>query len=175
MSEEVDFILDELASVVAAQSEPLRRIDRDRDITYVGAAAVANTSDDDIIRTKSGDPTVANYVGASLADESLTPIGTEYDHDIERTVAVRVEGADVTQGGHIDPADNNGVPFAGADGLVDAVREAILAERTFPAASGPDIDYHSLRVENVSPDLAAADFTYRTDLDVVFEGYEDLP
>jgi hypothetical protein len=174
MSAEVEFVLDTLASVVTNQTHPLRRVDRDNTLTYLGDNTVANTADSDILETKEGDLTEANYVGVSFVDENTEPIGTEYDHDIERVVGVRIEGLDSDEWGYIDPDGNDGVPFTGSNSLSKAIRDAILDKRSFPSVGAPDVGYHSLRIDNYEADSNSHGDYYRTDFDVVFEGYEDL-
>ncbi|MEA5387123.1 hypothetical protein VB779_08680 [Haloarculaceae archaeon H-GB11] len=160
MSSEVEWVLDELSSVVAAVSEPLVRVNRD-------------TSEllEDSARSMTGDLTDANFVGATLADVSSTPIGTEYDHRREAVVGVRIEGLHHSEWGHIDPDGVEGIAF---DSLVNQIRDALLAQRTFPDAGGTDVSYTDLRIENEAPQSANYSDYFRHDLDVRFVGYENL-
>jgi len=163
MSSEVDFVLDQLASVVNAQpaAHPLRRVDRDDSDDLDGS-----------IRTREAELQAANYVGASLADESTSPVGSAYDHDYERVVGLRIEGLHHSQYGHVDPDGANGVVW---DDLVHSIRHELLGSRTFPAAGRSDVDYTDLRLQNEAPQSADYADYYRYDADIVFRGYETLP
>jgi hypothetical protein len=147
---------------------PLERIDRDN------STLVSDDGHDERIR--SAELQTTNYVSATFADRSTTPIGTEYDHDLEVVVGVRIEGLHADEHGHVDPdADlTGGSPVPWAE-LVDAVRRAILAGREFPDTGAANVGYTDLRVTNEAPDAAAYGDYYRTDFDVVFNGFESLP
>lgn len=170
----VAWVLDELGTVVDAQpaDHPLRRVDRDNSQVYEGAQTVDMSSP---IRDRTGDLQEANFVGASLADRSGTPIGTEYDLDLETVVGIRIEGAHHSEWGHIDPAGTDGVVFEGADGsLVEQIRSAIYDGRRFPDAGRVDVSFTHLTITNeVSQSSDWADY-YRYDFDVVFDGFEEL-
>lgn len=114
-----------------------------------------------------------NAVGASLATRSTTPRGTEYDHNVETVVSIRVEGLHGSEWGQIESA----AAFAG---LVKRIKWAILSERSYPDVM-PDADdigwvcYQDLRVEN-DQDLSSDDKNYfRRDFDVRLTGVEELP
>jgi len=161
MSAEVDWVLEQLGSVVGSTTVPLKRVNRDE----------SEILEDDI-RKRKGDLQQANFVGATLADRDPEPLGFEYDHEVETVVGVRVEGLHAAEWGHIDPAGADGIPW---DELVRRIKRALLAERTDPAVGAPDTDYHSLLITNVAPNSASYRDYYRTDFDVVFQGDETLP
>ena len=161
MSAEVDWVLAQFGSVVGSITVPLRRVDRDESKVLEGD-----------IRTREGELKKANYVGATLAGRTPTPIGTEYDHAVETVVGVRVEGLHADEWGKIDPSGQEGIDFTE---LVGRCRNALLAERVFPNVTGADATYHTLRITNEAPQSANYRDYYRYDFDVVFRGYEDLP
>lgn len=160
---EVDWVLSQLGSVVGSLTTPLRRVDRDESRILDGD-----------IRKRTAELEKANYVGASLADVSSTPIGTEFDHDREAVVGVRIEGLHHSQWGHVDPSGSDGIPFGDDGGLVDRIREALLAERTYPSAGGSGVTYTHLEIANEAPQSSDYEDYYFHSLDVVFHGYEDL-
>jgi hypothetical protein len=163
-SPEVDWTLTQLGSVVGSLTTPLKRVDRDE----------SHVLDGDI-RSRKEDLQKANYVGSTLADVSSVPVGTEYDHRREAVVGVRIEGLHHSEWGHVDPAGSNGIPFDNDGGLVDKIRDALLAERTYPAAGGQGVTYTDLRITNESPQSSTYGDYYRHDFDVLFTGYETLP
>lgn len=163
-SPEVDWTLTQLGSVVGSVTTPLRRIDRDE-----------STILDGDVRDHTADLKKANYVGATRADVSNDPVGTEYDHRREVVVGLRIEGLHHSEWGHVDPAGSNGIPFGDDGGLVDKIREALLAERTYPAAGGNGVTYTDLRLQNEASQSNNYQDYYRHDVDVVFRGYESLP
>jgi hypothetical protein len=171
MTAEVDWVLDQLASVVNDQpaDHPLRRVDRDHSRVYESSQTVDMTTP---IRKRKEQLQQANYVGATHADRSPDPIGTEYDHRIETVVGIRLEGAHHSEWGHIDPDGNEGVAF---DTLTRQVRRTLLAAREFPDPSAPHTQYHSLFVRNTDYQLSDYSDFYRWSADVVLAGYEQLP
>jgi hypothetical protein len=158
---EVDWVLSQLGSVVGSTTTPLKRVDRDE-----------STILDGDVRTRAGELKDANFVGATLADVANTPIGTEYDHDREAVVGVRIEGMHYSEWGHVDPDGAGGISW---EELVSRIRDALLAERTFPDAGAADVSYTDLRITNEAPQSDNYADYYRRDFDVVFNGYEDLP
>lgn len=161
---EVQFVLDAIDSNYGTPlaDVPLERIDRDNsDILEQSIHDVSAELQD------------SNYVGATLADRSTTAIGTEYDHDIETVVGVRIEGAHHSEWGHVDPDGSDGVAW---DTLVRTIRRAVLQEREFPSVSNrPNTTYTWIEERNFT-DLSAdySDY-YRADVDFVFQGFETLP
>jgi len=98
-------------------------------------------------------------------------IGTEFDYRVEPGVSVRVEGLH---------DDYRGGTFGGAADFasyVQAVIDAINADREFPAPSGvPDTDVLSARIENeVDNSADRPGGYYERVFDVRFEGYRTLP
>jgi len=174
MSAEVDWALDQLASVVTNQpaADPLRRVDRDDSEVYETGQTVDMATP---IRERSGELQEANYVGVRLADRSPEPIGTEYDHRLETVLGVRIEGLDASAYGHVDPDGTDGVAFDGAGGLIPQIREAILSARTFPDAGRPAVGYTDARLANETNRSANYADYYRYDFDIVLRGYENLP
>ncbi|WP_254766505.1 hypothetical protein [Salinilacihabitans rarus] len=171
MSAEVDWVLATIKANWAAGAwadVPLERIDRDNSELLEGD-----------IRSRKEDLQRSNYVGAALADRATSPLGFEYDHEVEAVVGVRVEGLHADQWGHVDPdgalpptADDDGVPF---DALVREIRKTLLRDRTYPQTNTPDTDHYTVLVTNESPDSAAFRDYYRYDLDVILRGDEKLP
>lgn len=160
MSDEVDWVLSQFGSVVGSITTPLKRVDRDESRILEGD-----------LRKRKGDLQDANFVGATLADRDPTPIGTEYDHAVEAVVGVRIEGLHHSEYGHIDPDGVEGIPF---DSLVRRLRDAVLAERTFPNVGSADGTYTDLQIANEAPQSSDYRDYYRHDFDVLFHGYEDL-
>lgn len=163
MSAEVDWVLDQLASVVSNQpaDHPLKRVDRDDSEIL-----------EDSIRSRKGELQAANYVGATLADRVPEPVGSDYDHRLETVVGLRIEGLHADAYGHIDPDGVDGVQWT--DGLVAEIRDALLAERHYPAAGPTGVTYTDLQFQNEAPDSAQHRDFYRHDIDIVFHGFEDL-
>lgn len=158
---------------------PLERIDRDNSKLLDGA-----------IRSHSAELEADNYVGATLADRDPSAIGTEYDHQLEVVVGVRIEGLHADKYGKVDPdaslppnTANDPVPwFEYVDGnnneqpgLVKEVRDAILRDRTFPSTRQADIAYTDLQITNESDSSDDHRDFFRHDFDVVFSGFEELP
>ena len=147
---------------------PLERIDRDEKELLDGSTTEHETA------LKSN-----NYVGATLADSAPEPIGTEYDHEAERVVAVRIEGLDEQKYGYVDtdaslPPSTPGDPVPWSD-LVSEIRRAILTDRTFPAAGDSNTDFTDVTITNENPRSSEYDVYYRYDFELLFSGYEDLP
>lgn len=161
---EVDWVLEQFGSVVGSITAPLTRVDRDDSELLEGN-----------IRDRRGDLQESNFVGATFVGRSQVPIGTEYDHDLEVVVGVRVEGLHHSEWGYIDPDGSDGIPFSGDGGLVDRLRDAILAERKRPSPDRPNIAYRHLTVENEAAQSSNYQDYYRHDFDVRFVGYEGLP
>ena len=160
---EVEWTLAQLGSVVGSLTTPLKRVDRDESRILEGD-----------IRKRTAELEKANYVGAALADRTPTPIGTEYDHALETVVGVRIEGLHHSEWGHVDSDGVEGIPFGDDGGLVDRIRDAILAKRRYPDAGRTNVTYTNLTVTNeASQSSNYADY-YRYDFDVVFDGFEDL-
>jgi hypothetical protein len=166
---EVEWVLDQVASVVAAQPDdhPLRRVDRDESLVYEGSQSLSMSSP---TRDLEGELKQSNLVGATWAGRDRTPIGTGYDYDVENVVGVRVLGLHHSEWGHVDPDGSEGVDFGT---LVDDVIDAIDDGATFPTVSNALGDYTHLLVTNESPGLSDWQDFYRYDFDVIFSGYED--
>lgn len=171
MTAEVDWVLDQLASVVDSQpaDHPLKRVDRDNSQVYEGSGSVDMTTP---LRERTEELKQANYVAARHADRSTEAIGTEYDHDIETVVSIRTEGLHHSEWGHIDPDSSDGVPW---NGLILNIRRTLLAAREFPDPSASNTQYHSLFVRNEDPQSSEYSDFYRWEADVVLKGYETLP
>jgi len=167
----VQTILDAIADNWSAGSFadiPLERIDRDNSELLDGG-----------VRSHTEDLQDSNYVGATLADRSADPIGTEYDHRLEVVVGVRIEGAHHSEWGYVNP-DASLPPATAGDPvpwqpLVDEIRTAILRDRREPTTGETDIDYLDLQITNEAPQSADYGDYYRHDVDVLLTGYETLP
>jgi hypothetical protein len=140
---------------------PIERVDRDNSELLDGN-----------VRSHSEDLQASNYVGATVADAGRQPIGTEYDLDVETIAGVRVEGLHHHQRGHVDPDGNEGVPF---DELEQLLRDPLWTRRAYPDAGNSRTTYHTLRIENDTQASSDYGSYFRTDFDVRFDGYEDLP
>lgn len=113
-----------------------------------------------------------NYIAATMADRSTSPIGTEYDHEVEAVVGVRIVGLHNTERGHVDPEGVDGLVW---DETVRTARDALLTERTWPDVGSPDGTYTDLRIANEAPQSGNYKDFYRHDFDVLLSGYESLP
>ncbi|WP_049979363.1 hypothetical protein [Halolamina rubra] len=187
MTAEVDWVLEQFESVVDAQpdSHPLYRVDRDQSHVYeTGEDLDMQTP----IRERTGELKKANYVGVSHADTSTSPIGTEFDLEVERIVSVRVEGLHHSEWGHVDPAGyggggygaggygvNLGARFDDATGLVADLQAALWTERQWPNVPRDGTEYTHLLVRDYGPRLDEYGDYYRYDFEVLFDGFEDLP
>lgn len=140
---------------------PLERIDRDNSDFLERS-----------LSSKTADLQDSNYVGATLASRDTSPIGTEYDHDIEAVVGVRIEGLDAADYGHIDPEGADGVVWRD---LIRRLLRTILTERVCPDVDRQQTAYTDLRVANQAPQSDDYDDYYRYDFDILFNGYEELP
>ncbi|WP_435065889.1 hypothetical protein [Halobaculum sp. EA56] len=171
MSAEVDWVLEQFASVVTSiandytlsdgSSVTLERINREDSKILEGD-----------IRTRTAELQQGCYVGAASGNPSREPIGFEFDNRVEPVVGVRVEGVHIDEFGHVDPDGADGVPF---EELVRRLRRALQAERHYPAVGAPDTTFTTLFIENEAPQSDDFADYYRTDFDVRFRGYEELP
>jgi hypothetical protein len=161
MSAPVDFTLNQLSALTDQLTTPLELVDRDNSRLF-----------DSGIRERRGELQEANYVGATLASREPTPIGTEYDHQLDTVVGVRIEGLHHDEFGYVDPDENNGIPF---DDLVDDVRRQLLAARRFPDAGRANVSFTDLTITNESPAMSDWADYFRYDLDVIYSGFETLP
>ncbi|PSP80168.1 hypothetical protein BRC81_02970 [Halobacteriales archaeon QS_1_68_20] len=175
---EVEWVLDQLGSVVDSvatdytlqngDSVELKRVDRDESRVYEGSQTLDMSTP---IRDREGELQDAAYVGARLADVASDPVGTEYDHAREAVVGLRLEGLHHGKYGHVDPDGDEGVPW---EELKQRVRNALLAQRTWPNAGRTDVSYTDLRLTNEAPQSAQYGDYYRWDVDVLFNGFEDI-
>lgn len=163
-SPEVDWTLSQFSSVVTSIDTDfgatVKRVDRDE----------SNVLEDNL-RQLSNELKEACYIGATLADVSNTPIGTEYDHDRQVVVGLRMVGLHSSEYGHVDPDGVEGVPW---EELVARVRTSLLNQREWPNAGASNVTYTDLQLTNEAPGSSAYADYYRYDLDVVFNGFEDL-
>jgi len=180
----VEWVLDQCASVVtdveAAYSRDVpngtppvavRRVARDTSRIWDGDGTLDMETP---LRDRTGALEKGVYIGARHADTSEEPIGTEYDLDKEVVVGVRLEGLSAHgQAGHVDPDGAEGVPWSGPDGLVRRVKAAIYAGREYPDAD-PDVGFTHLSLANEANQSANYSAYFRTDFDVVFDGFESL-
>lgn len=169
---ETEWTLDQLASAVSSVDNDygatLKRVDRDESEIYDGSGTVDMTEPR---RTMSGELQRAAFVGVTRSDRDTTPVGTEYDHEVSTTVGVRVVGLHYHQRGEIDPDGTDGVPF---DELLRRVRGAITDQRRFPDAGGTSTEYTHLTLANEADGSEDYSDFYRADLDVMFDGFQDL-
>ena len=169
---EVQYVLDELGSVVDAQpaDHPLRRVDRDNSLVYDSGGSFDMTQ---AMEDLENDLKQANYVGARFADRDSSYIGTKPRLDTESVVGVRIIGYSGSYG-HVDPLGNDGVPFQGTDdALVEQCMDAIRDGLQFPDAGRTDVAFTHLTITNESYPMAAWQSFYRADFDVVFDGFSE--
>lgn len=159
----LDSISDNYAGVTDIADVPLERIDRNNFINL--DQGDRHRMSEQLDRT--------NLVGAGIGSLTPTPVGTDYNHNTDIVVGLRLEGAHHTEHGHIDPDGNNGVAW---DTLKDKVHDAIMEDRLQPSVSNrPNRDYrHILELNVVDRSSEYLDY-YRFDADYVFVAYETLP
>lgn len=179
---EVEWVLDRLGTVadsVAADYSlkekygggpvQLQRVDRDDSQIY-------DTGDDvsmsEPMSERTGDLQDGAFVGATSAAGSETPVGTEFDLEVERVVGLRLEGMIHSEWGHIDPSGEDGIPF---EELKQRVRAALYDQRTWPDAGASNVAFSYLVLTNPAPQSDNWQDYYRWDVDVVFSGFEELP
>jgi len=184
VSEDIDFLIERIEDEYGAgtmpagygdagvELPPLLVTDRSGDEHDAGEGLTGGGGAGSADQTHTADLTDTNVVSIAPAEETSTPIGTEYDHRVERTVGVRIEAVHHSQWGYIDPHGEQGLPWGA---LKRCVRRAILRARTYPATGTPDISYTHLRLANETDQSANYGDYYRADLDVVFDGFETLP
>ena len=146
----------------------LKFVDRDDAQVYGGDEPVEMSEP---LPEREGELQSGAYLGASLANGSETPIGTEFDLDIEHVVGLRLEGLHESKYGHIDPSGANGIPF---HELKQRVRSALYDQRKWPDAGDPNVSFTHLQLANEA--TASSDWRdyFRYDVDVVFDGFETL-
>ena len=178
----VEWVLNQLGSVVDSvandytqsadfQNDPveLRRVDRSTGQIYDGSGTIDMESPPP---QKTGKLERGCYVGAAKVSGSESPIGTEFDLDVDRVVGLRLEGLWYTQSGHVDPDGEDGVPFAE---LKRRVRRAIYEGRKSPAGGGPNVDFTHLTLQNAADTSHNWRDAFRWDVDIAFDGFETLP
>jgi len=163
---EVQWALEQLGSVVGAITAPLKRVNRDE----------SRILEDDV-RSRTGELREANFVGVTLADRNSTVIGTRYDHFVETTLGIRIQGLHYSEYGHIDDSGAEGIPWttASRQGLVGRCQDAILGARSFPDAGDAATTYTTVIEGN--PAMLSSNYAdaYRRDLEFRLEGFEELP
>jgi hypothetical protein len=175
MTNEVEWVIDQLASVVSAQpaAHPLRRVNRDVPFVYDPSGSPDKTSPEFDVET---DAEACNIVSVGTADRANSYAGSDPDVRVEQTVAVRIEGHTALGGafGHIDPTGAAGVEFTGDGSLVDQVTSAIYDGLKYPDTGRPNTTYCDLRIENETDLSRNYRDAYRYDFDVRFTGFEEL-
>lgn len=175
MSDEVDFILGQLASVVTSVADDYTITNQDGSTDPVSLDRINRDGSkllEGDIRDRTAELRQSCYVGVSLADRSPEPSGTRYENQIETIVGIRVEGLHHDEWGHVDPDGNDGIPF---DILVDRIRRATLADRSYPAVGRPNTSYHTLFIQNEAPQSDNFADYYLYEYEIRFKGYENLP
>ncbi|MFD1512461.1 hypothetical protein [Halomarina rubra] len=119
-------------------------------------------------RSKVHDLTDANAVSIASPATDRSPVGVEYDLEVETTLSIRIEGLAESEWGHI--ADSGEWRT-----LVEEVRRLLFAERRWPIENPDgDVHYHTLLPREESDRSAEHRDYWRTDLSLVLRGYEDL-
>lgn len=169
----VQFVLDKIKNNWSAGSYsdiPLERVDGDN-----------NQHLDADIRKSTQELRLNNFVEAAYTDRTSSPIGTEYDLDVESVVRVRIAGLHHTEYGYVNPSNSlppatagDPVPFNDDDGLVAEIKDTLHAERSFPSATSR-VDETDLVIENTPGPLSYeyGDY-YLYEFEVGINGYEDL-
>jgi len=169
----VEWVLDELGAVVNVQpaDHPLRRVDRDNALLYDGGGTFDMSA---AMREKTGKLKQANFVGATYASRSDEYIGTKPDLDLGETVGIRIEGYSGSYG-NVDPLGQDGVVFSGTDGsLVQQIIDTLYAGLKFPDAGRTPVAFTHLSLTNHAPQSDDWQDYHRYDVDVTFDGFEQL-
>ena len=176
----VEWVLDQLGPVVddvannytdtGGDPVTIKRVDRDNRRVYDGSATIDMSTP---IEKRRDDLQRACYIGASYAERSESPAGTEYHLDLETVVGVRIEGFSGDYG-QVDPDGQDGVPFSSEDGLVDRVTDAIYDSREFPDAGRSTVTFTHLLLTNHADQSDEFGPYHRYDFDVAFDGFEEL-
>jgi len=170
----VDFVLSKIKNNWSAGSYsdiPLERVDADN-----------NQQLDDNIRSKTAELQHHNIVEAAYVEKNDTPIGTEFDLQVDGVVVrVRVAGLHHSEYGYVDPdasipptTAGDPVPFNDDDGLVGEIKDTLHDERTYPNATSR-VDETDLVINNTPGPLSYeyADY-YLYEFQAVLSGYEEL-
>lgn len=119
-------------------------------------------------RDRSHDLTDANAVSVASPSTDRSPVGVEYDLEVETTLSIRIEGLAESEWGHIAESGE-------WTALVGEVRRLLLAERRWPIENpNGDVHYHTLLPREENDRSAEHGDYYRTDLTLALRGYEDL-
>ncbi|EMA19014.1 hypothetical protein [Haloarcula argentinensis] len=172
MTEEVDFLIERIREEYGAGSLPAGMRPAGEDPPPLALIDRQDVEDEDDIEQRKSELRRGNIVSIASVDESSTPIGTEYDHDIERVAGIRIEGLTADKYGYVDESGDSGAPWSS---LVRVIRRAILRVRSFPDTGTPSIDYTHLELTNAAPQSQTWSDYYRYDVDVLFDGFERLP
>jgi len=171
---EVDFILEQFASVVAAQPDahPLRRVDRDTSRVYETDASLDMS---DPLYTREAKLEKSNLVGAASQTQTPAVAGPNQRYELSAAASVRLEGLtrDGGQFGHVHPEGADGAPTF--ESLFRDVFDALQAVMSYPDVGRPGVDYRDLRMTNIDRQLSDDKDFYRAEFDVVFRGYTDTP
>lgn len=159
----------EAGTTAAGEDVPLRLVDRDESLIWDSGEALDMST---AVHKRTDELTRSNFVGATLADDAPTPIGTEYDHRMETVVGVRIEGLTHREWGHVDPRGRQGAPWTS---LVETIKRAVLRDRTFPDTHRPDTAHTDCRLTNIAPQSSLYSDYYRYDFDVLLTGFQTLP
>jgi hypothetical protein len=171
MKPEVEFALDLLGDVVAAQpaDSPLRRVDRDNSLRFDGNDAVDMTQS---LKDRKEKVKQANYVGVRSVSRDNAPYGQDYRLDVDLVLSVRIEGLHHSEYGHVDPSGQDGVVW---DTLCRQVRNALNTERTYPDHPAFEMAHLDLQVTNEDHQSANLGDFYRREFDVIFRAIETPP
>lgn len=171
---EVEFLLETLADVVAAQpaDHPLRRVDRDTSRVYETGSKLDMQAP---LYTREEKLEAANFVGVASQTTDPTPAGPNQRYELSTTASIRLEALTRDGGayGHVHPEGEDGAPPF--DELFRAVFDAVRAEISYPDVGRPGVNYRDLTITNVDEQLADFKDFYRAEFDVQFRGYTDTP
>lgn len=174
MTTEVEYLLESLADVVAAQpaDHPLRRVDRDTAQVYETGAPLDMRSPPP---SRKADLEAANYVGVATQTTDLTPAGPNQRYDQQTNCSIRLEGLTRAGGefGHIHPGGKDGAPPF--EQLFDDVFGAVQRRMSYPDVGRRGVSYRDLTLTNVDRQASEYRDFYRAEFDVQFRGYTDTP
>lgn len=173
MNPETAFVLDALADVAVQQpsEHPLRRVDRDNSLVLETEQMLDFSAPVD---ARKEDLQKANFVGVAYQSRDNDPIGTNYNHETDVVLSVRVEALTSRDGqyGHVDPFGKGSYPTFSE--LYEAIRSALLDRRKYPDDHRFNDAKLDLRVANEDDQSSDWQHFYRREFDLILRGRESL-